>query len=99
MFSRETQVKLARAARTDAGVHAAGNVVSMKLINAIPGVPDLVARINEELPPEIRIWSIVRTCAILAHIAAHPPSGAGTKLVQRENVCPLPFPICVACLH
>ncbi|EIW58179.1 tRNA pseudouridine synthase [Trametes versicolor FP-101664 SS1] len=55
-----TKVKLARAARTDAGVHAAGNVVSMKLINAIPGVPDLVARINEELPPEIRIWSIVR---------------------------------------
>ncbi|OJT07586.1 tRNA pseudouridine synthase 1 [Trametes pubescens] len=55
-----TKVKLARAARTDAGVHAAGNVVSMKLINDIPGVPDLVARINEELPPEIRIWSIVR---------------------------------------
>lgn len=53
------QVKLGRAARTDAGVHAAGNVVSMKLINIIPGVPDLVARINEELPPEIRLWSIV----------------------------------------
>ncbi|KAI0358116.1 tRNA pseudouridine synthase, partial [Trametes cingulata] len=55
-----TKVKLGRAARTDAGVHAAGNVVSMKLINVIPGVPDLVARINEELPPEIRLWSIIR---------------------------------------
>ncbi|KAI0832051.1 pseudouridine synthase [Trametes gibbosa] len=55
-----TKVKLGRAARTDAGVHAAGNVVSLKLINVIPGVPDLVARLNEELPPEIRIWSIVR---------------------------------------
>ncbi|KAH9846263.1 tRNA pseudouridine synthase [Lenzites betulinus] len=55
-----TKVKLGRAARTDAGVHAAGNVVSMKLITVIPGVPDLVARLNEELPPEIRIWSIVR---------------------------------------
>ncbi|TBU57653.1 tRNA pseudouridine synthase [Dichomitus squalens] len=55
-----TKVKLGRAARTDAGVHAAGNVVSMKLINVIPGVPDLVARINEELPPEIRLWSILR---------------------------------------
>lgn len=54
------QVKLGRAARTDAGVHAAGNVVSMKLITAIPGVSDLVGRINEELPPEIRLWSIVR---------------------------------------
>ncbi|KAI0765660.1 pseudouridine synthase [Trametes elegans] len=55
-----TKVKLGRAARTDAGVHAAGNVVSMKLITTVPGVPDLVARINEELPPEIRLWSIIR---------------------------------------
>ncbi|RPD64120.1 tRNA pseudouridine synthase [Lentinus tigrinus ALCF2SS1-7] len=55
-----TKVKLGRAARTDAGVHAAGNVVSMKLITTIPGVPDLVGRINEELPPEIRLWSILR---------------------------------------
>ncbi|KAI9060913.1 tRNA pseudouridine synthase, partial [Trametes sanguinea] len=52
-----TKVKLGRAARTDAGVHAAGNVVSMKLITVIP---DLVAKINEELPPEIRLWSIIR---------------------------------------
>ena len=50
---------MGRAARTDAGVHAAGNVVSMKLITAIPGVPDLVARVNEELPPEIRLWGVV----------------------------------------
>lgn len=71
----------------------------MKLINAIPGVPDLVARINEELPPEIRIWSIVCPYAMLVHILAHPSTGAGTKLVQRENVCPLPFSICIACLH
>ncbi|KAH9926961.1 pseudouridine synthase [Fomitopsis serialis] len=56
-----TKVSLGRAARTDAGVHAAGNVVSLKLINAIPGVSDLVARINEELPPEIRLWSVLRT--------------------------------------
>ncbi|KAI0640792.1 tRNA pseudouridine synthase [Trametes meyenii] len=55
-----TKVKLGRAARTDAGVHAAGNVVSMKLITTVPGVPDLVARVNEELPPEIRLWSIIR---------------------------------------
>lgn len=54
------QVKINRAARTDAGVHAAGNLVSMKLIIDIPGVTDLVARINEELPPEIRVWNYVR---------------------------------------
>jgi tRNA pseudouridine38-40 synthase len=28
----------------------------MKLIVNIPGIKDWVARINEELPPEIRIW-------------------------------------------
>ncbi|TFK29719.1 pseudouridylate synthase [Coprinopsis marcescibilis] len=55
------KVSLARAARTDAGVHAAGNVVSLKLISAIPGVEDLVARVNEELPPDIRFWGFVRT--------------------------------------
>ncbi|KAF8448996.1 pseudouridine synthase [Boletus edulis BED1] len=55
-----TKVNLGRAARTDAGVHAAGNLVSMKLIVNIPGVTDWVARINEELPPEIRVWGKAR---------------------------------------
>jgi len=55
------QVGLARAARTDAGVHAAGNLVSLKMIITIPGVRDIVARVNEELPPEIRLWDYVRT--------------------------------------
>ncbi|KAF7356266.1 tRNA pseudouridine synthase 1 [Mycena venus] len=50
------KVNIARAARTDAGVHAAGNVVSLKMITHVPGVPDITARINEELPPEIRLW-------------------------------------------
>ncbi|KXN92408.1 tRNA pseudouridine synthase 1 [Leucoagaricus sp. SymC.cos] len=54
------KVALARAARTDAGVHAAGNIVSMKMIMHVPGVPDLVARINELLSPEIRVWGYVR---------------------------------------
>ncbi|KAJ3573587.1 hypothetical protein NP233_g2338 [Leucocoprinus birnbaumii] len=54
------KVALARAARTDAGVHAAGNIVSIKMIMHPPGVPDLVARVNELLPPEIRIWGYVR---------------------------------------
>lgn len=54
------KVNLQRAARTDAGVHAAGNVVSLKMITSIPDVPDLISRINEELPPEIRLWSFQR---------------------------------------
>jgi tRNA pseudouridine38-40 synthase len=54
------KVNLARAARTDAGVDAAGNVVSIKIINEIPGVDNLVAKINEELPPQIRLWDIAR---------------------------------------
>ncbi len=53
------KVNLARAARTDAGVHAAGNVVSLKMITARPDVPDMLARVNEELPAEIRLWGYV----------------------------------------
>jgi hypothetical protein len=55
-----TKVSLGRAARTDAGVHAAGNLVSLKLITQIPGVPDVVAAVNRSLPPEIRVWGIIR---------------------------------------
>jgi tRNA pseudouridine38-40 synthase len=50
---------LNRAARTDAGVHAAGNVVSIKMITQIPDVDDVVAAINAQLPPEIRVWDYV----------------------------------------
>ncbi|KAI0684286.1 pseudouridine synthase [Cytidiella melzeri] len=53
-------VNFSRAARTDAGVHAAGNLVAMKLITTVPGVDDMVAKINEELPPEIRLWGFER---------------------------------------
>lgn len=47
-----------RAARTDKGVHAAGNVISCKLIVEDEGV---LARINAELPGQIRVWGIERT--------------------------------------
>ncbi|KAJ2967393.1 hypothetical protein NUW58_g10466 [Xylaria curta] len=47
-----------RCARTDKGVHAAGNMVSLKLIIEDP---DIVQKINENLPPQIRIWGIQRT--------------------------------------
>ncbi|KAI2642722.1 pseudouridine synthase [Xylaria nigripes] len=47
-----------RCARTDKGVHAAGNMVSLKLIIEDP---DLLQKVNENLPPQIRVWSIERT--------------------------------------
>ncbi|KAL6909128.1 pseudouridine synthase [Trichoderma evansii] len=49
---------LARCARTDKGVHAAGNVISLKLIIEDD---DIVDKINEALPPQIRVWGIQRT--------------------------------------
>jgi tRNA pseudouridine38-40 synthase len=53
-----TKSSLSRCARTDKGVHAAGNVISLKLIIEDP---DIVKRINENLPPQIRVWGIERT--------------------------------------
>lgn len=46
-----------RCARTDKGVHAAGNVVSLKMIIEDP---DLMKNINSHLPEHIRIWGIQR---------------------------------------
>lgn len=47
-----------RCARTDKGVHAAGNVISLKLT---VDDPDIVSKINEQLPEQIRIWGTLRT--------------------------------------
>ncbi|KAL8686205.1 MAG: hypothetical protein Q9218_007273 [Villophora microphyllina] len=49
---------LVRCARTDRGVHAAGNVISLKLIIEDP---DIVKKINDNLLPQIRVWGIERT--------------------------------------
>lgn len=46
-----------RAARTDKGVHAGGNVISLKLIIEDP---DIKEKINKELPEQIRVWDISR---------------------------------------
>ncbi|KAI5452673.1 tRNA pseudouridine synthase 1 [Naganishia albida] len=58
------KVDLSRAARTDAGVSAAGNVVSLKMIIKPPGIEtpeDLTKAINEHLPEDIRVWGWTRT--------------------------------------
>ena len=52
-----------RAARTDAGVSAAINVLNLKLILNPPSLPEgtsLTAHINSFLPPAVQIWNIIR---------------------------------------
>lgn len=52
------KVSFMRAARTDKGVHAAGNLISLKLIIEDP---DVLKKINDNLPEQIRVWGIERT--------------------------------------
>ncbi|MCJ1430348.1 tRNA pseudouridine synthase 1 [Sticta canariensis] len=49
---------LMRCARTDKGVHAAGNLISLKLIIEDQ---DIVQKINNKLTPQIRVFGIERT--------------------------------------
>ena len=86
-----------RCARTDKGVHAAGNVISLKLIIEDP---DIINKINDNLPPQIRIWGVERTTGSFSCYQAcdsrwyeylipthsflppHPTSYLGKKLVE-----------------
>ena len=52
------KASLVRCARTDKGVHAAGNMISLKLIVEDD---DIVEKINTHLSPQIRVWGIERT--------------------------------------
>ena len=55
------------------------------MIMNVPGVPDIVARINEELPPEIRLWGYVGLC--YRHIfPCNGFSGSSAKFLQRTSV-------------
>jgi len=57
------KVQLQRAARTDRGVHAAGNLLTLKLILEPPSLPaqkTLTEYVNTLLPPQIRIWGMRR---------------------------------------
>ncbi|RKO85249.1 pseudouridine synthase, partial [Blyttiomyces helicus] len=56
-FALSGVIGFMRAARTDKGVHAAGQVVSLKIME----LDNLVERINKHLPAQIRIWGYVRT--------------------------------------
>ncbi|KAF2970982.1 hypothetical protein GQX73_g2543 [Xylaria multiplex] len=89
-----------RCARTDKGVHAAGNMVSLKLIIEDP---DIVQKINDNLPPQIRVWGIQRTNNAFSCYAScdsrwyeylmpsycllppHPESFLGRKVLQSAK--------------
>ncbi|KAI1001899.1 hypothetical protein K3495_g6304 [Podosphaera aphanis] len=88
---------LVRCARTDKGVHAAGNVISLKLIVEDS---DIVQKINANLPPQIRVWGYERTnggfscyqscdsrwyeylIPTYSFLPPHPQSFLGKKLVE-----------------
>ncbi|TDL23959.1 pseudouridine synthase [Rickenella mellea] len=78
------KVNLGRAARTDAGVHAAGNVVSIKMITVIP---DLKNRINDELPPEIRLSCDSRkyTYFFPSYLLIPPKPGSGFDRTFKQQ--------------
>ena len=57
------KVGLRRAARTDRGVHAAGNLLTLKVILEPPQLPagqTLTSYVNSLLPDQIRIWGMRR---------------------------------------
>ncbi|KAJ3187278.1 tRNA pseudouridine synthase 1 [Gaertneriomyces sp. JEL0708] len=54
---RPDKIAFMRAARTDKGVHAIGQVCSLKLRLT----PTIVEDLNANLPPQIRVWGYIRT--------------------------------------
>jgi tRNA pseudouridine38-40 synthase len=94
------KTSLVRCARTDKGVHAAGNVISLKLIVE---EPNIIQTINEHLPPQIRVWGIERTngsfscyqtcdsrwyeylIPTYSFLPPHPQSFLGKKLVESAE--------------
>ncbi|KAK2964430.1 putative tRNA pseudouridine synthase 1 [Blattamonas nauphoetae] len=54
-----TKVGWGRCARTDKGVHATAQIVSLKMLLSEPDT--LVQRINAALPPSIRVFAMLRT--------------------------------------
>ena len=91
---------LVRCARTDKGVHAAGNVISLKLIVEDPKI---IETINDNLPPQIRVWGMERTngafscyqscdsrwyeylIPTFSFLPPHPQSFLGKKLVESAE--------------
>jgi tRNA pseudouridine38-40 synthase len=80
-----TPVHVAGSGRTDAGVHAIGQVAAFTIANPIP-LPNLRRAINRLLPPAVRVIS-----AEEVHADFHPRFDAKAKTYEyrivREEVC------------
>jgi tRNA pseudouridine38-40 synthase len=74
--------------RTDAGVHALGQVASVRLESPIPE-PNLVTALNDVLPPSIRITAVE---AVSRNFHARHSASAKTYRyrIYRADICP-PF--------
>lgn len=97
------KVSFMRAARTDKGVHAAGNLISLKLIIEDE---EILQKINDNLPETIRVWGIERTnkafdcrkmCGSRVYeyliptysfIGPKPTSALGLKIKEQANLHP-----------
>ena len=78
-------VPVAGSGRTDAGVHALGQVAAFNLVNPIP-LPNLRRAINRLLPPTVRILAVDEV-----HADFHPRFDARAKTyeyrIARDEVC------------
>lgn len=82
------KIQMARAARTDKGVHAVGNVVSVKLVVEDP---DIVSKINQHLPDQIKVWgkrqrfSNVASHILIGYVIGYTPVTGGFHAKKACN--------------
>ncbi len=72
--------------RTDAGVHALGQVATFQLESPIPA-PNLVIALNDTLPPAIRVLS-AEGVEEQFHPRAHAKAKTYRYRIYREAICP-----------
>lgn len=79
-------VKVHGSGRTDAGVHALGQVAAFTIRNRIP-CPNLRKAMNRLLPPAIRVLEVEEAAADF-HPRHHARSKTYEYRIWREEVCP-----------
>jgi tRNA pseudouridine38-40 synthase len=79
-------VKVHGSGRTDAGVHALGQVAAFSICNRIP-CPNLRKAMNRLLPPAIRVLEVAEAPADF-HPRYHARSKTYEYRIWRDEVCP-----------
>ncbi|MGC8891527.1 MAG: tRNA pseudouridine(38-40) synthase TruA [Candidatus Saccharicenans sp.] len=83
----QEKINLQAAGRTDAGVHALGQVANFKTGSHLPEA-ELLKALNALLPPDIRIWSVEKVPP-----SFHARKSAKTKIYRyRIKISPLISP-------